>query len=405
MKNQGFWITRILSFVLCLFIVIYMGYHILDMFDNSVGTVTTVLRTSTITQPVAGVIVRDEAVVPLPGGLLEFTVSESERVSRGQALAVSYQSEETKQQNRELQALKARRALFEYVMRHGASLTDVGDTDARIRQHMARLLSEVGAGRVATASEAGTELKTLIFYQAYSFDGTELLAPKIDELNSRIAALSESVSGVNALTADEPGLFSSVTDGLESVWTPALLSGLSVTEYNRLAEQGTVPPDSALYRIVRDWRWFYVFPMPSAYARALPETVAIRFGDEEEMTMRKHSVSQPEDGERVVILTSDRQIPYVFAARRIGAEIIRETFSGVRIPSDGVRIDMETGQRFVYCLILGRVVRKDVEIMEELNQDNYHLSPYTPENRDSLLPGDEVIVSGRDLFDGKILRR
>ena len=135
MKNQGAWITPILSLILCVFIIIYMGYHILEMFDQSVDTVTTVLRTTTVTQSVDGVVVRDEKTVSLPDGLLEFSVSESERVSRGQTLAISYQSAEIQQKNRELQTLTERRKLLEQTVRHSASLTGVSDTDARIRQH------------------------------------------------------------------------------------------------------------------------------------------------------------------------------------------------------------------------------------------------------------------------------
>lgn len=403
MKNQGVWITRILSFLLCGFIFAYMGYHILQLFNESVGTVTTVLKTTTITQPANGVIVRNEKTLPLPDGLLNFSAGEGEKVSSGQTLAVSYHSAEAKQQSIEYQSLTARRDLLSYIMAHGTAITDATQTDEQIRLHMAEMLSSKDAGRAADSSEAAAELKTLIFYQAYSYDSVSLLEPMIAALNGQIEAISASLtSGSAVLRADEPGLFSSVNDGLEAVWTPEVLRDITVSDFEALLIRQPSPPNDSLCRLIRDWTWYYVFLLPTSEARNLPDSITICFSDGFQTDMNKRYTSESENGNCVIVLESGRQLTKYISERHMQAEILQSTHSGVRIPQRGLRID-ENGQRYVYCRILGRVVRKDVNIIDELDEENYYLSEYTPADKNSLLPGDEVIVSGKDLYDGKIL--
>jgi len=50
-------------------------------------------------------------------------------------------------------------------------------------------------------------------------------------------------------------------------------------------------------------------------------------------------------------------------------------------------------------------VRKDVNLYGELERDNYYLAEYYPGESGALLPGDEIIVAGKGLSDGRVLRR
>ena len=68
-------------------------------------------------------------------------------------------------------------------------------------------------------------------------------------------------------------------------------------------------------------------------------------------------------------------------------------------------MDGETGGYFVYCLLIGRIVRKDVNLYSELERDNYYLAEYHPGDIDALRPGDDIIVAGKGLSDGRILKR
>ncbi|MDR1670044.1 MAG: hypothetical protein LBR76_08805 [Oscillospiraceae bacterium] len=404
MKNQGFWIIRILAFALCLFVVGYMGYHVFDSFSDPIRTVTAVLTATSEALPVEGVVVRDEQPLQLPPGVIELIAAESERVSAGQAIAVTYQNETARANSRELAAKIARRDLLAYIATYSGIVTDTAALDSELRTRTAALLSDVAGGTLSGLSEQSVEIKALLFRQEHFYEGSAILTPLINQLNAEIDALSASVASAStSLRAERPGLFSPLTDGLESVWTPESLDALTVSGFTGLSERRPSPPDETKGRLVNGWTWRFVCLLPEYEAKTLASVVTIRFTGGLTCQMIPEAVSEAEDGQCVVTFTADRYIDRVISERRLQGELIFTDYEGVRIPQNGLRYDNETGGYYVYCLLLGRAVRKDVTLYGDIERDNYYLAEYAPGVRNALLPGDEIITDGKDLYDGKVI--
>jgi hypothetical protein len=405
MKHQVYWIKRLVSLAVCVFVALSMGFHFFSMFGESYRSVTAVLMTTSESLPVSGIAVREEDVFQLPSGLIEFTSDEAERVSVGQTIAVSFQSEEARKNSLLLEEKTGRRSLLQTIAGRVGLVTDMAALDTELRFRAAGLLSDVSSGRLSALDRQSDDIKALLFQQAHASEGTAILLPRIEQLNHEIAALQASVSGTStALRAESPGLFSALTDGLESVWTPEAIKGLRVSEFRAKSTQRSRAPDEGKGRLVRGWTWRFVCVMPAFQAKTLGSSAAIRFSDGFLANMRVESVSNEEDGECVVVFSSDRYINRFISARRLNGELLYGEYEGVRVPWEGLRVDGETGGYFVYCLLLGRVVRKDVTLYRELERDQYYLAEYHPELRNSLKPGDEIIVAGKDPYDGKIIR-
>jgi hypothetical protein len=357
------------------------------------------------TLPVSGVVVREENAFSLPPGLIEFAVGEAERVNAGQTIAVSFQNEETRLANFLLSGKVAQRALYQYIAGRGAVTSDVRALDAEIRAQTAALLDSVSSGRMAGLPGQSSEIKALLFHQYYTHDGAAVLLPLISRLDMEIAALESSVFGSStALRADSPGLFSALTDGLEDVWTPDSLRRMTVSEFYAKSEIRPQPPEDGKGRLVRGWTWRFVCVMPAFEAQTLGSTAAIRFSDGFSAVLAVERVSPAENGECVVVFSGDRYIGRAISERRMYGELLYKEFTGVRIPWEGLRFDEESGGYYVYCLQLGRVVRKNVTLFSDLERDNFYLAEYYPDVIGSLLPGDEIIVAGKDLFDRRVLR-
>ncbi|MCL2003190.1 MAG: hypothetical protein FWG72_04195 [Oscillospiraceae bacterium] len=404
-KNQGFWITRIVALTICLFVTAYMGVHIFSAFDDPVRTVTATLMTTAETLPLSGVVVRDENVFSLPSGLIEFTAGEGERVSAGQTIAVSFYSEGTRQASFLLAEKTARRDLLQYIAGRSGIVTDTASLDAEIRLRAASLLDSVSAGRLASLPRQSSDIKALLFHQNFSHEGAAILLPRIAQLEEEIAALEASVLvASDALRADRPGLFSSLTDGLEAVWTPEALRNLTVSGYLMNNALRSLPAEDGKGRLVRGWTWRYVSLMPAYQAQTLGRTARIRFTNGFTAVLNVERVSASQDGECVVVFSSDRYINRFISERRLQGELIYNEYEGVRIPWEGLRMDEETGGYYVYCLLLGRVVRKDVTLYSALERENYYLAEYHPDVRGTLLPGDEIIVAGKDLYESRVIR-
>lgn len=85
--------------------------------------------------------------------------------------------------------------------------------------------------------------------------------------------------------------------------------------------------------------------------------------------------------------------------RRVSADIIHKTYEGVRIPREAVRL--RDGVPGVYVTVANTANWKGIDIIYE--GDTFYLIRYKADNKNAVLPGDEIIVTARDLYDGKIL--
>jgi hypothetical protein len=399
MKIQGYWIRRAVIIVFCAFIVLFMGNHIIS--SNPLRTVTAVLTTTAESMPVSGIVVRDENIFPLPPGLIEFTAAEGERVSSGQTLAVSFRNDSARQNSLVLAEKTERRALLSYISAFSGIASD--KLDAELRFHTAHLLSDASLGNPATLLQQSADVKVLLFHQSYSYEGAAILLPRIQTLNEDISVLSASLADSSSvLSADSPGLFSALTDGLENVWTPESVRRLSVSDFYQKSESRSRPSDDSYGRLIRGWSWRLVCLLPAFQAQTLSGSAALRFSDGFSHRLGVEYVSPENNGECAVVFYTDRYINRVISERRMQGELVFHEYEGVRIPSEGLRMDSDG--YFVYCLLLGRVVRKDVDLFD-LERDNYYLAVHHPASADALLPGDEIIVAGKDLFDGRVMKR
>ena len=405
MKNQGVWITKILSLALCVFVVLYMGYHLISAWDEPVRTTTAVLLSTSQAETVTGVVIRDEDVLSMPSVLTEMRVGESERVSAGQTMAVVYSSSSAMEDSRKLAQSMEQRELLEYMEYHSVGITETFSIDDQIRSRMSSLLSSVRAGSLGRLERDTLDLKTLLFRQNYAFGEKLSLRPLIERLDADIARLSGSVASASTVVkADKPGLFSAHTDGLEDVWTFDAVKDLTVGSFEALSARGAQAPAVGKARLVRSWTWQFACVMTAASAYRLGSTGTLLLDDGSTYTLEKTAVSPEENGMCAVTFQSSKYISSVLSRRKVRADVLFASYEGIRVPREGLRIDSE-GQPYVYCLLLGQVVRKNVSLYNEIDRENYYLAVYDISRNNALLPGDEIIVSGRDLFDGRVLRK
>jgi hypothetical protein len=124
-------------------------------------------------------------------------------------------------------------------------------------------------------------------------------------------------------------------------------------------------------------------------------------------------IGASEEGETLAVFSSDRYLSRTTLLRRQTAELIFDSWSGLRVPKEAVHMvkssyeDKETGQTIetsrlgVYVLLGGRAEFKTVEIVTE-GSDYYVVQPTTAAST-ALRAGDEVIVRATGLYDGQLL--
>ena len=126
-------------------------------------------------------------------------------------------------------------------------------------------------------------------------------------------------------------------------------------------------------------------------------------------------VGPEENGRAVVVLTGDTHLAELTLLRQQSAQVIFSAAEGLRIPRAALRVVTRTEEQEdgtvtettvtgVYCVSGREAAFKPVEVL--YSNENFALvaADITADQElRRLRAGDEVIVSARDLYDGKVL--
>ena len=202
-------------------------------------------------------------------------------------------------------------------------------------------------------------------------------------MDAQIAALSaQAAQDTSRLTASQAGVFSGQTDGYESLLTPALLETITPGQLSQLDRQRPQPDAGAVGKLVTDATWYFVCAM---------------------------------GGRVTVVLSSDRYLSETTLLRKQTVELVFDSQTGIRVPTQAVRVeertvtDPETEEEKqelvtgVYVLVGQQAEFKPVTILAQLEDFALVKSADGSDGKKALRAGDEVILSSVELFDGKVI--
>ena len=174
---------------------------------------------------------------------------------------------------------------------------------------------------------------------------------------------------------------------------------------------------SKVGKLVLGDEWYYAAAMSTRDAEELAEDggVYLQFAKsvERELPVTVDSIGPEENGRVVVTFRSTSYLPQMTLLRQQSAQAVRTTYSGIRVPKEALRaarfVQNEDGTQTVeetlgiYCVVGVEARFKPVEVL--YNGDGFVLvqAVETGSETTRLRPGDTVIITAKDLFDGKVL--
>jgi len=111
-------------------------------------------------------------------------------------------------------------------------------------------------------------------------------------------------------------------------------------------------------------------------------------------------ISPSDDGKVVVVFRCDTALAETLAMRTVTANVVFTRYSGIRIPSQAVQTDPETESTFVWCVTAMQLERKELEI---IYSDPGFVICARQSDPGALREGNTVVVSGKDLYEGKVM--
>ena len=399
--------TRLAMAAILLTVLIYFGIHAAIYVMGMDPYTTSVVYAFTCDDAVTvnGYVVRQEQVLPGGGELVYSARGEGERVSAGGTVALIYQTPE--------------------------ALSDANVLRGLTEQMEQLLYARSLAGSSQIRPDEETAAALLNFRQAAASGDLEGAVELGSALRSAVSASADPAT--TRVTAPQAGLFSSLVDGYEGILNPEMVKTLTPATYAAIAPQ---PVSGAVGRMIYGKTWAFVCCMRTEDMgdMLVGDRLTLRFhkGLSRDMEVKVASISAEENGQRVVVFSSEKYLSLTTLLRSQSAQVIFHTYDGIRVPRSAVRVEQvpvtdedgnvlldASGQEKtqpVTCVftLWGELARrKPVRVLWQEDEyilvepdDGYLNTLATEGAREGrrLRSGEQVITAAADLYDGKVIR-
>lgn len=387
---------KIVGLLFFLALLSYLIVYIIGALDKPLSTAMAVSYTVRDSADISGIVVRDEEVIYSVYNTVYISAQEGKRVSRGGELAQAFDSTEDLQRAVRINELKNEISQLEALYSSDTAASDIIRRDAIITNDILKLKSALYAGNFAEVEDISLQLKTLTFTGAKSV--SEIKA-QLDELKAELNGLLNLAEQRSAaIYATRSGLFSTAVDGWETLST-ASLQNLRASELARLLKEDRDKPDNVLGKLVYGMKWYYIALVDKDDGALLDigSTANLLFGKyyNQRLKMKVESISHIENGMCSVVFSCDTAMMDILTMRKQEAELVFEEFTGLRVPRKSIHVD-EDGNACVYVQTALQAERKRVKV-------EYDFKDFYVVSSTELHVGDQIIVSGKNLYNGRVL--
>lgn len=423
LKNFGIFIGMI-------FVVVYACFQILPTFSEKLETETALKVTVFDANATTGYIFRNEEPVTSTGSndrVVVTLIKDGERVSRGQHFANAYTTEDYADIQEQIDVIDDKISVLERSsVSTNAYVTDLSKTDGEINDGFTKIYSAVSDGELGKVNSVENDLLVNMNKRNLIINMSDGYKSELDSLKAQKSNLESKISVYSdKITASVSGYFYGDTDGFERIFNVDLLDSLTHDDFRQIVESEPEQHIAASNygKIVKDFVWYVVCESD--------KTAAAKYVENRKYNLVFPSYSDDELGfvlDRIVKSTSEDTVLLVFRcntapdgfsySRSQQVNIISSRHSGYAVPKEAVR--MLGKERGVYILI-GDIVRfRRIEILSEDGdyyivkipqvtaeteaEDNADDSENKTESKYPYLAlYDNVIIGGKNLFDGKIV--
>ena len=407
-------VVRAIMLLLFLGAAAYFAVYAYHIFFGGYETATVYNYTGQSTLPAEGYLVREETVLSDGGSLEEIVVAEGENVALGDVVARVYRSENALEQHRRLEALETELERLEYIRSRGTEESDAMRLNGEIVEAMTDLKANAARQEFSNLGDKVENLQDLIFRRDFTYSTSSALSDQIDAVEEQIAELrSATESAVSTVYSPAAGIFSGLVDGYESCLTVDALTDLTPVALRELAGNQTEVSGQELGKVITSFRWYYAAVMSQDVTKHLSsgDTATVNFEGStgaQKMTVQSISAAD-ENGKVAVVFVSNRNLSSTTLLREQNVDVAYGTYEGLRIPARALRADQQTGQLGVYRISDAQAQWVPVELIFT-GSDYYLVRSVTEENMsqlqeaERLKPGDEVLVRGKNIYDGKVIK-
>ena len=397
--------TTVLKGFVILLAAVFAVHQFISSVYSPVKTETAVFYSASDGLNITGLIIRSETLVTSSeGGVMHFVLEDGSRVAKDGVIANIYDSESASITLSKIDSVNTKIEDIEEMLSYNdLEAADLDMINAKATQSLNNLIVSGASGNFGNMSELSDELLSALNRRQVAMGETTDFSAQLEQLKAEKNELSASLPAAKGtVKAAMSGYFVSKADGYETVLTcgnpesitPEFMSSVSAAEL----------PDGVIGKIVSDYEWYIAAEI------SINESLKYKEGDsltiytsvksypKLPVTVKKINIS--ENSSSAVVVFSCNEMNSELATMRSGPmTVVTKEYDGLRVPSAALRV--VDSKRGVYVLTGMQV--KFVEVNVLYKDDSYMICEKQTSDESVLRLYDEVIVKGKNLYDGKIV--
>ncbi len=392
----------------------YLGYHFFEGFSADIETEYATLVTDSDVVPLDAYIMRSESVIfaasATSGHSVGYVFSDGTKVHGGQVVANIYTGDGSSDEA--IVDLDRRIDLLESSnLTDGMTSSDTYVIDSKIQNYYYLIHQSTLLGNYSNLTKRRDELLTLINKRRILTGVTTGYSDRIESLTAERAMLSAGQDTIaESVEAPYAGYFYSTTDGYESTFSASKVESLTLAEFDKmLSSQPTRYSDRTVGKMVSDFNWYIVCETTRDslryFTKGYSYYVNFPYNDDISIKMTLSNIVSEVGSDRVLLVLETERIPEDFSFRRMQpVELVRSSYTGYRVPISAARL--VDGKQGVYIMIGNTIEFREIDILLEM--DGYYIvaeqDPVNdPDYASKLGLYDQIVVSGKNLYDGKLI--
>lgn len=419
-------ISKIIPVFAIFIVIIFAVTEIYSLLSRTM--VTQITREQTVLETVDAqmFIIKDEIILSNnANGVTVPIAANSERVSRGSAIAAVFSNETSAENYSSLQTLNNKLLSYKKI----DSSLRLADVDLK------KLNSEIdGAFYSILDSVYSSDFKNLSDYKmnfSEKLSRKQISLNKVVDVTSQIAMTESEIAMIKAdatpsqiITAETAGYYVNHLDGYENILTTDDLDSLTVDKLqSALNSSPKTISDNTIGKIIDGYNWYTACVVDSADISSfkIGDSVKLIYDDSGENTVKTkvYSVSSVGDNQSLIIFRCNLMNEDLSDLRIVSGKIVLEEHTGLKVSRDAIRVN-ENGEEGVFVrrgeLITFRrinviysedsfVIASPPTVTADDNKEGNEEKKIKKEEliKNHIKLYDEIIVSGKDLSDGMVI--
>lgn len=407
-------LLRFLAAAAAIIIIIFFAAQMYNLAGKTYETQTVYEQTFLETEQTEMFVIRNEASLSVSAvGVTVPLAENAERVSKGSTIAAIFPSEAAAENYVEISSLTKKLETYQKIdSQLRLAQVDMDKLSSEIDSAFESLLDAAYENDFSNLGEDKLSFDEKLSRKQISLDENVDCSAKIAELQSKIAALNSSSTPSEIVTAEYSGYYVSREDGYENLISASEIDSLTPEKLKEaMASEKKEVAAGSIGKIIDGYNWYIAsfLDISKAVNFKVGESVDLILDESsnETVSTEVYSVQNISEKESMIIFKCKLMNEKLASLRKVSGKIVLNQYTGLKVTRDAVRLD-ENGNAGVF-IRRGNIVNfrslniiysnEDFVIASKPSADSATELDYT-----HLKLYDEVIVSGKELKDGMVIR-